>query len=316
MKRFVKILFILFAAFTLLLFLPFLFYTDKGFVPDENFRPFSNSQFLKSGKNKIHYRIWEKAGNTKLAFCIHGFSGSTFSFEQIAIRLMQEGYNIAALDLPAFGFSEKSENGDYSQQAFLSAINAVKNVCDKKFECKDYLVLGHSMGAMWASEAIYSGVFYNSKLIVIDGAIGMGGSRSENTMVSSSPILKWADFALHRWFLNEKKFSELLSSAYSREASKLQSLAYMQPFLIKNSASAIFRMTASSFKESGKWEDLKIPVLIISGENDQWIPMRNAFALWKRNKKAKFLIIPNAGHCPMETHVEETMQSIKLFLLI
>jgi pimeloyl-ACP methyl ester carboxylesterase len=314
LKKLIKIILTLTVVFLILLFIPFCFYTDKGFLPDENFKPFHNSAYLRSGINRIHYRVWHHKKNTRNFFLIHGFSGSTFSFEKLAQVLFKNGYNVVAVDLPAFGFSEKSAKGDYSYQAYLNAIQSTKLKMDSICGINNYIVLGHSMGAMWACEAHYNGIFKNATLILVDGAVSSGSAAGGNSFMASLPIIKWADLALHQWFLNKERFKSLLSSAYSKEASDLEALGYMQPFLIKGSASAIFRMSANEFSSKGEWSKINAPVLLLCGDNDAWIPFLASFHLWERNKKSIFMLIPKAGHCPMETNTEETFTAIRLFI--
>ncbi len=108
-KIFKVILYFLLVVFALASILPY-FLPVNNYETDENNPPFSNSKFIKIDNKNWHYRIFEnKDSLTGTLVFIHGFSGSTFSWRKQEM-LMDLGYRIISVDLPAFGYSEKNKN--------------------------------------------------------------------------------------------------------------------------------------------------------------------------------------------------------------
>jgi pimeloyl-ACP methyl ester carboxylesterase len=59
--------------------------------------------------------MWKNDDALGNILLIHGLGGSTFSFRNNAEALSSAGYNVIAVDLPAFGYSDRKRNIDHSQ---------------------------------------------------------------------------------------------------------------------------------------------------------------------------------------------------------
>jgi hypothetical protein len=72
--------------------------------------PFNNSHFITVDELKLHYRLWnvEEENIRGNVLMVHGFGGSTFSWEQVADSLQQLGYRAVAVDVPPFGYSDRA----------------------------------------------------------------------------------------------------------------------------------------------------------------------------------------------------------------
>ena len=64
---------------------------------------------------------------------------------------------------------------------------------------------------------------------------------------------------------------------------------------------------------SGLVKMLKIPILIIAGENDKILPVESAKKLSAQAKNARLVVIPGAGHMPMLEKPEQMIQPIDEF---
>ncbi|MFW5757703.1 MAG: alpha/beta fold hydrolase, partial [Bacteroidota bacterium] len=90
-----------------------------------NDKYFNNSNFAKTDNVSLHYRLWttDEAGPKGKILLIHGFGGSTFSWEKIAPVLSNNGYFVVAVDVPPFGFSQKRSNLNGSIGARAELVN-------------------------------------------------------------------------------------------------------------------------------------------------------------------------------------------------
>lgn len=278
--------------------LPYFFSTEtKELNPNE--KPFSNSHFINTNKTLIHYRVWVPAGKVMhKVFLIHGFSGSTFSYRNNIDTLAGLGALVIAMDLPAFGFSDKSDAANYSSDNTFEAINKIISLYDTA-GIGQFVFVGHSMGASVAS--VYASNFPKQvkKLILIDGLPfeNQKGGWFAKRLLSYPPLLRWANVLTKYYFAKQDKFTVLLSSAYAQPADSLSASGYLLPFTYKNSGSAILKMaTANNTNVSFNKEAFKkIPLLIIWGRMIHGYLLRHKKALLKTIPKQKPVWLPTPG---------------------
>ena len=311
-KRFFKWLFLfLISIFLILSILPYFF---SNHLKEATDKPYSNSYFFNYNHTKFHFRLFVPKHIKHKALLIHGFSASTFSFRNNIDTLVNNNTLVVAMDMPAFGYSDKSAHANYTDTNKINAIHFLLNHIDQASNTIKWHLVGHSMGGSVIGQ--YASKFSEQiqSLIFIDGLSFSQTHSSLQSFALYPPLLKWADVILEHKFLNIKSFRELLSSAYSKDADIESAAGYMKPFEANNSGSAIFRMAAHSGYNSINDSILNsIPKLIIWGKNDQWIPITNAIPYLNKPNTQSF-IIEDAGHCPMETHSQKVNKAISDFI--
>jgi len=317
-KKLLKIIgIVIISALVLLSILPYFFSTETKELAAKE-KPFSNSHFIFVNKTRIHYRVWVPEGKVNhKVFLIHGFSGSTFSYRNNVDTLVGLVTLVIAMDLPAFGFSDKSDTPNYSTDNTFEAINKITTLYDSLCTEK-FVFVGHSMGASVAG--IYASNFLNrvKSVILVDGLPfeTPKGGWFLKSLLSYPPLLRWANVLTKHYFAKPDKFKELLSSAYAQPADSTSANGYLLPFTYKNSGSAIFKMaTANSTVSFDKETFKKIPLLIIWGKDDTWIPIKAEEDFIKNHPEAKTYVVANAGHCPMETKASEVNKAIAEFII-
>ncbi len=304
LKRFSQVIVVSFLLFT---FFPYFLPVETKELKTDT-KPYANSNFVVLNKTKFHYLVWQpdtgKINHKVLV--IHGFSASTFSYRNNIEALIKTGALVIAVDLPAFGFSDKSVVADYSLENVFSFLNYLTDkyhsICDEK-----YTLIGHSMGA--AISGSYASNFPEKikSVVLIDGTpVQNNGSSFLSYFLKYPPLLRWADVAVKNVFSKRERFADLLSSAYSSSADSASVNGYRQPFLYKNSGSAIFRLAAANTNVKLNKEVLqKLPLYVIWGSNDRWLSIKLMRSFLQQYLNAKGHIIKDAGHCPMETHATE-----------
>ena len=89
--------------------------------PEE--RPFAESRFTTIAELSMHYRVWQPEGvPIGKILLLHGLGGSTYSFDHIVPLLVAEGYAIAAIDLPGFGYSDPALKLEHTPQNRLGLV--------------------------------------------------------------------------------------------------------------------------------------------------------------------------------------------------
>jgi pimeloyl-ACP methyl ester carboxylesterase len=281
---------ILLIGFSLASFTKQVLATDSALV-------FSNSRYVQVNDVRIHVREWPGTNNTLCpVLLVHGFAGSTFSFRELAPALAQAGYSVLAIDLPGYGYSQRS--------AFSgNAADALWQLLENEKPGQSWCLLGHSMGAKLVGQMAALKPNRVSAIAYSDGSPLISSERRKKWFSSSSFIRNAAIKWVEKHYLNEKKFVEVLSQAYARPATREEAQGYLKPLLIPGTVAAAFSGYAKKWSEDVKPAQINtIPSLIIWGDKDTWIKPEVGKALAKNIPSAKFLMVKGAGHCPIETH--------------
>ena len=285
--------------------------------------PFHNSFFANVNGIELHYRHWKPVPDDEQArghcLFLHGFSGSTFSWEGVADSLQNIGYEIVAIDIPPFGYSDKSPRINQSVTARAELMHAF---LEKLFPAQRWHLAGHSMGgdiaqalALMYPETFASVCFVGATLFShirahddFDPSLGTERGRRGN-IFGIWPLRTYTGSLAESFLITRRRVGKLLESAYGMQPNREQVDAYLTPLRIPGTAEAIL---ASGRRN---WEiatltanDLTVPAFAIWGENDTWVPYPSREKILEKMPGVKVYIIPGAGHNPMETHLEEFME--------
>jgi pimeloyl-ACP methyl ester carboxylesterase len=300
-----KIFFYLFILLLFLAILPY-FFPLSDYNPDTNFKPFAESAYFNIDNTKIHYRLFPAKdslrGNVLL---IHGFSGSTFSWRKNIDTLTRKGYRVLAIDLPAFGYSDRRTDFNHANS---NRAKLLWTVIDKlHLNTQKWHISGHSMGAGVALAMAYLQPEKTGKIILVDG-VGFNRPRNSLTMnlLALAPVRRWVSVIAEYRYYNLPYFQELLGTAYSQPVDTESANGYLTPFKIQGSSEAILGMFRNN-QEPVKmdYSNLQTKTFVIWGGQDRWVNIRAAHSFISQYPRAKLQIIPTAGHCPMETHPQE-----------
>ena len=311
-KRFFKWLFYLFVfLFILLSIIPYLF-ESKGIEAPK--KPFKNSYFLSYNKTSYHFQLFIPKHIKHKTILIHGFSGSTFTFRNNTDSLLKNESLVVAIDMPSFGFSDKTETANYTDTNFINATHVLMQQINMLTTDEKWNLVGHSMGAIAIGKLASKYPSTIKSLIFIDGLPFNQSHSFLQKALLYPPNLKLADVVLEKKFLNFLSFKELLSSAYNEPADDFSVDGYLNPFKTKGSGSGIIRMFANmGYQKINDSIINTFPKLVIWGKDDQWIPFNTAKEFIKK-PKTTLLLIEHTGHCPMETKPNEVNLGISKFM--
>ncbi len=289
--------------------------------------PFNNSYFAEIDGVELHFRHWEPAFDSPRGYCLllHGFSGSTFSWEGLADSLQHLGFDVVALDIPPFGYSDKSprQNQSTTARALL-----VHTFLEAVFPGQRWHLTGHSMGGAIAQalaliypETFTEVCFVAPALFVNIRANDDVGSDHDNvagsreaagrraSILSTWPLRSVAGKLAERFFITRRRIDGLLLSAYRQKPERYQVDGYLAPLRIPGTAAAILASSRYS-REIATLDakDLAVPAIAIWGKNDSWVPSDSRTKALEKMPSVKVYIIEGAGHNPMETHLDAFME--------
>lgn len=281
----------------LALIIPFLL-PRPGIGGDIPPQPFADSRFGDVLGIRLHYRARLNPDNAgrPLVVLLHGFGGSTFSWADTLDALERWGFDAIALDLPPFGYSER--NGTGADWADLVLALAQQTSPDREL-----VLVGHSMGAGVAAAAGARSNGAVRQLVFVGGGPGQSrqSSASWRGLLSIPSVGRALEvMAAHR-LLEEETFTELLATALGREPTAEELAGYREPLRIPGTYPALMQRMGRGADSTG-WQS--IPAVAIWGEDDVRVPLRVGQRLQERVPELELIVIPAAGHNPMETHPE------------
>ncbi|MCB1139911.1 MAG: alpha/beta hydrolase [Leptospiraceae bacterium] len=282
--------------------------------PERGMAPYENSYYLVIDGARIHFRWIPSEGGDRSYVLIHGFAASTFSYRHTIDHLKRQGQEIVAIDLPGYGFSDRIVEGN--QSAFrraevvwkvLDVLESAKRERNRTQETGRWILVGHSMGGSVISAMAQLQPDRIEYLVYLAGSVrgGPGGlTRFALTWVPG--LQSFIAWYAESYMFDEESFQTLLKSAYAEQPSDEAVQGYLQPFQVPDTARSIL----SSIENSDDGRELSIrkinlPSLLIWGQKDEWVPLERGYELHRDLHRSLLIVLPEAGHCPMETRPHE-----------
>lgn len=290
---------ILLGLFILILVVPYLIPTDSKIeMPAQ---PYENSAFYTTSDHvSLHYRVWSNEDNLGKILLIHGLGSSTFSYRYNAQAYADAGYTVVAVDLPAFGFSDRSTEVSSAQVDRARYLWELLDQLDQNMGDDPWHLVGHSMGGSTVLAMVNQNPTHVKTMTLIDPGI-----TSDNPKVGwllSSPLGEWLKVALTYGLLTEDSFASTLESAYQKVPTQADIQGYLEPLLLQGSADAFVSFVQSSDNVLiDELIDQDIPLHLMWGSKDTWINPDQIEVIQASVTVNVLDMFENAGHCPHET---------------
>lgn len=319
MKRFLKITLIgLGILIVVLAIVPFLIPVPplENVVPPEKLAD-ADSKFIDVDGIRVHYKM---VGQGKPVFILlHGFAASEFSWREVMQPLAQEyTATVMAYDRPAFGLTTRPMPGEWSGDSPYGPDAQVKMLIGLMDALKidRAILVGNSAGGGIAALTALRHPQRVDALILVDAAISGGGNVPWYQPLMTTPqgrrigpliarqIKDWGiDFGKSAWHDPSKITPEIWEG-------------YLKPLRAENWDRALWEFTASSrpTELASQIKNIKMPALVITGDDDKIIPKERSIQLSKDLLNAKLVVIPNCGHVPHEECPIEFLAAVKSFM--
>jgi pimeloyl-ACP methyl ester carboxylesterase len=237
------------------------------------------------------YRQWGATGTPIVL--IGGFREPSFVWEKLA-PLLAQGHRVYALDLDGFGYTERRgpwtlQHWGDQVQAFCKALGLTKPI-----------VVGHSLGAAVAVELARRGDA--SRIVLLDGDALRGGGPPR---VVTEALVKSPFFTtIYRFLLRSPwAVKRLIENAYGPNhppITKAEVHRWTDPFRAKDARQALEGMAQHGIAGVRRQDlrQLHVPALVVWGAKDDVDPVATGRQS-ARDLRARFVLIPNAGHLSM-----------------
>ena len=270
------------------------------------------SRFVDDGHGaKIHYRDEGNKDGPALLL-IHGSSSLLQTWEPL-VALLGDKYRLISLDLYGHGLTGPNPTGAYDAETNIAA--AVR-VLDTVGVDKAYWV-GNSMGGWLTWRAGLSVPERTSGLVLIDAS----GAQVEQKI---QPYLsaRLARSSIGQVLLPEITPRFLVKSSLEENFAQPERLTeeqvdrYWELLRFPGNRRATVERGKTP-REPEKWAEvgsLKMPVLLLWGQQDRVIPVSHARAFEAAIPGSKLITYADAGHLPMEETPEQVARDIDTWI--
>lgn len=255
-----------------------------------------------------------EGGAGPVLFFLHGTGGSTHSMEPI-MRALGDRFRVVAVDLPGHG---DTQYPGFSNITLVSMASLCGDILTALRETPR-AVVAHSAGAAIAVQMHLLGRLPSSTAILaINAALSphiissLGPLSDAIGAITTSPISRYAARTLG----GSRAFIEGLLGSTGSRLTPAQVGAYVTLFGRESHAEAAYAMSAN-WDLGPMWAQLvsvRAPVLLMAGEEDHWVPWRDADRAAARIPGAVVRRFPHLGHLAHEEQPDLVASTIAAFL--
>jgi pimeloyl-ACP methyl ester carboxylesterase len=239
---------------------------------------------------------------------IHGFDSSVFEFRRL-IPLLADQFQVWAIDLLGFGFTDRTISPDLSPAAIKLHLHSFIT----QIIAQPVILAGASMGGAAAIDFALTYPDWVKQLILIDSAGFAAGPAMGALMIP--PLDRWATAFLK----NPKVRQRISEQAYcdrtlaTPDATCCAALHLAMP----NWQTALIAFTKSNGYNflNNKITQITQPTLILWGENDKILGTKDATKFQQTITQSTLTWIPQCGHVPHLEKPQATAAAIHQFCL-
>lgn len=276
----------------------------------------ADSRFVMIDDFTVHYK---RAGNGNEALILlHGFGASTFTWHRVFSPLSQN-YAVVAYDRTGFGYSARPVPGEWGNKNPYSPLSQVEQLIAlmDSLGIEQAVLVGSSAGGITAA---LTAVYYPERvkaLILVAAAIFQGGPPRWLRPVLRIPQVKRLGFLAMRYYYTYF-FDEVHKRAWHNPSKRTPAIqdGYKKPMKAENWDRALWEYVFAyeSLNLGQRLREIKIPVLIIAGDDDRIVPLGGSKKIAEQISHADLVIMPDTGHLPHEENPELFLNVVHAFL--
>jgi pimeloyl-ACP methyl ester carboxylesterase len=276
-----------------------------------------DSQFIEVNGISVHYKL--KGEGEPALILLHGFGASTFSWREVMDPLSAYG-TVIAYDRPAFGLTERpmTWEGDspYSQESNMQLLLGLID----QLGIDRAVLVGNSAGGTIATAFALAYPERVAALIQVDAAIyqTMPDSPLLNWLLSTPQVDHIGPLIARR--LGGSSGEDFIQRAWHDPSlldARPEILAgYRKPLMVENWDRALWEHTKASEAPNlaPRLDQIRVPTLVISGDDDQIVPVENSRQLAEDIPGAELVILEACGHLPQEECPQAFLSAVDAFI--
>ncbi len=252
------------------------------------------SRFIKLDIHpRVHYRD-EGPRDAPVIILLHGTAASLHTFDELTRRLIRR-YRVLRFDLTGFGLTGPCDACEYTPREdaevlrqFMSALGVKRAV-----------IAGNSLGGRIAWEFGLRHPSAAQALVLLNPLGYPWPEKPMGIAMARVPVLG----KIQRWLTPRSLIRKSLLEAYYNDEMVTDELVERYFVLLRrkgNRAAFVTRVNVELDVDSARIPELKVPVQVLWGKGDIWLPLAQA-KLWQKDlPKDAVRIYPGVGHMPQE----------------
>ncbi|MEP7135183.1 MAG: alpha/beta hydrolase [Chloroflexota bacterium] len=277
----------------------------------------SDSKFIKINGLNVHYKEVGQGDTTFIL--LHGFGASVFSWHEVLQPFSQYG-RVIAYDRPAFGLTDRPMPGEWTGESPYSSAANVEMLAGlmDALNVEKAVLIGNSAGG---SVSVAFALKYPERvqaLILVDPALGDEGGRFPSWLLSlmATPQMRHVGPLLVRNIAQTG--NDTIRQAWHDPSLVTDEIiaGYRKPLKANNWDRALYEFTIASrpLGLKGRFVELKMPVIVVAGDDDRIIPTAYSIQAAQDIPGAQLAILPGCGHVPHEECPTAFMDAMVKFL--
>jgi pimeloyl-ACP methyl ester carboxylesterase len=269
------------------------------------------SRFASIGGVRVHY---QEAGpkNAPAVILIHGFTASTLVWSEVLLPIAEEGFRVVAPDLMGFGFSEKPREGEYSIEGHARMITGLMD----ELGIERATLVGSSYGGAIATTCALDYADRVERLVLVSAVSNDDIKRRPLLRLAATPVVGELLSPLMldlRWMVKRHLKGNSVSNAAWFDDKRVT--AYHTPLRAVDTQRAALNMLRCWSAERIRREAHLItqPTLIIWGEDDSEIPLRDGEHLHREIQGSRLIVFRHCGHLPQEEYPRDFTRLVTEF---
>jgi pimeloyl-ACP methyl ester carboxylesterase len=282
----------------------------------------STGRFVQAGDVELFIQEMQPKGITRdTIIFIHGTAAWSGLWRETMTRFAEAGYDCIAVDIPPFGFSERPSTPSYDNASQAKRIVALMDA----LKLKHAILFGHSFGGGATLETALMIPNRVDMLILEDvGGLNLNlqlvpqnQSPSAVEMFLGTPVIR--NPILATTGTNPLFTKTLISTMVKKTATVTEEKIKIlqQPLVLQGATntlgdwlkSVLGKQQVSLTSDPKNYQTLKMPTLILWGDSDTVIPIKEGEYLQSLIPHSELVVMKGVNHIP---HVEALDMVVKL----
>lgn len=256
---------------------------------------------------QLHYRD-EGNADAPVLVLLHGIMASLHTWDGWVSELKND-FRIIRVDIPGFGLTGPYPDGIYNIDKSVEMVDLLM----KQLDIDTFFLAGNSMGGYISWNYALAHPEKVERLILLDSA----GHAFDPPMILAlldTPVLQDSMAYVTPRFVVSQTVREVYGDADKVTDPVID--RYHRLMLREGNREAVVDVFASLQEaDPSGIKDVEVPVLIMWGELDRWIPPEHALRFRDQIDDAELIMYPGAGHIPMEEIPQKTASDARDFFM-
>ena len=266
-----------------------------------------------SGDLKLAYQEWGP-DDGPVILALHGFGVSGHMFDEFGQRAADR-YRLINLDQRGHGDSEWASDGDYTREAFVADVEAVR----EGLGFESVILMGHSMGGLNAVEYTFQHPERVSALILVDVGPEAAKEGVDNIMrfTRGPDELDFDEFVQNAMRFNTRRTEENIRERMRHRLRPLENGKWTWKFdkRFREGEGAV--RSGSQLSSDELWRrfrELAPPVLLLRGQQSDILSQEVAERTVGEIPAARLVVVPEAGHSVPGDNPDGFTEAVTAFL--